>query len=189
MFEETDIPEIFHSFDSKLPFERCIDCDAYLLDGHVDYFIEKAVKKYIGFEASDVIFEYAICMPCAMQLHEKMSTESRQNLEMFMMQNMRHDSRSKLLEDHPDEPEIWLSECLVTGLKQNDILEYQIFAHCRGDKLLTPAMPYMISGEALDRMSELLSDKTLDEMDGFIGKHFGPPGEFEINPSRRVILV
>ena len=189
MFEEAEIPEIFYSFDSKSPFERCIDCDSYLLDGHVDYFIEKAVKKYAGFDVTDVIFEYAICMPCAMQLHERMSTESRQSIEMFMMQNMRHEARGVMVENNPDQSESSLEECLITGLNKSDVEEFQIFAHCRGEKLLVPAMPYMISGKALDQMTELLSDKTLDEMDGFIGKHFGPPGDFEVNPTRRVILV
>jgi hypothetical protein len=182
------IPKIFHSFDG-IPFERCIECDSFLLDGHIDYFIEKAMKSYDGFNASDVIFEYAICTPCAMEFHSRMSEESIGNITEFMQSRTRFAERQEVIKQHPDDPVSWMNMCMITGEQRINCTEYQVFAHCRGDKLIVPTMPYMISGTALDQMSELLSNKTLDEMDGFIGKHFGPPGEFESSPTRKVILI
>ena len=60
-----DIPSEFYSFSSGVLFDRCIDCDKYLLEKDTEYFIEKAIRQYDGYKARDVIFEYAICFQCA----------------------------------------------------------------------------------------------------------------------------
>ena len=184
--ESSNIPAIFYSYDSKELFEHCIECDRYLLDGPTEYFIEKAFRQYQGFSATDVIFEYAICSECAISLHNQMSEESRNRINDFMMEHLRHNSFAM---DSEKSPEEMLRHCIITGKPIEEAREYQIMAHCFLNRLLAPMMPYMICDEALDQLAELLSNPTLDIMDDFRGRHFGPPGEFEINPTRRVILV
>ena len=80
-------------------------------------------------------------------------------------------------QDAPSADE-WLSNCLVKQTPITDSSEYQIFAHCRGDQLLFTHLPYAISGEAMMELSNLISEKTREELDGFIDQHFGGPPEF-----------
>lgn len=189
-FKQIDIPEEFHSFDSKSKFERCIECDKYLLEDDVDYFIEKAIKKYDGFSAQDVIFEYAICLTCAEHMRTKMSTESLQKLESYFMQNMDVFKRMDLLETENIGTNAWYEECIISGKKMEMINEYQLFAQCRGDKMILGHMPYMVSGEILEKVAELLSPETKDELDNFSKRHFGPPPELkEPLPYQRVLIV
>ena len=188
--EQLLIPSVFYSFDTKRQFERCIECDRYLLDGSTEYFIEKAIKNYDGFTATDVIFEYALCLPCAERLRQKMSKESFRKLESYFAQNIDFNKRMSLMQNHPYEPEFWLNECMISGKKRGELKEYQLFAHCKGNHLVMSQMPYVISGETLEALSDLLSDETLDELDDFSRRHFGPPPELQEDlPIRRVVMI
>ena len=185
-----DIPEEFHCFSTGTLFERCIDCDKFLLEKGTEYFIEKAIKKYEGYRAQDIIFEYAICIHCAERVRREMSKESLQKVEEFFMRQVDMSRRMEMILDNPQNPQAWISQCLVMETHANDLEELQLYAHCKGDKLELGQMPYMISGAALEEIQHLLSSQTLDELNGFMGKHFGPaPDLMEPLPSRRVILV
>ena len=188
--KKVEIPTEFYSFSSKSRFEHCIECDKFLLDDEVDYFIEKAIKKYEGFSAHDVIFEYAICLECAEKMRKSMSKESLETLENYFLQNINPFKRLDLIESNSEETTDWFNECLVSGKKLNEINEYQLFAQCKGSQLILGQMPYMISGEILEKVSELLSKETKDELDNFSRRHFGPPPELEEQlPFRRVLIV
>ena len=168
-----DIPIEFYSFDSKSKFKNCIECDKELLEDGADYFIEKAVKKYEGFSAHDVIFEYAICLTCAERMRQAMSKESMKNLQNYFIQNVNVSKRIELMNSGSNESNDYLAECMITGKNREGMNEYQIFAQCRGDKMVIGQMPYLISGEALEEVSSLLSNETLDELDDFSKRHFG----------------
>ncbi|MEQ8574173.1 MAG: hypothetical protein RIB63_08930, partial [Fulvivirga sp.] len=177
-------------FSTGAPFERCIECDKNLQEGEQEYFIEKAIKQYEGFSAHDVIFEYAICLACAERMRKSMSVESMKSIELYFSQNLDFGRRIKLIQDNIDNPIAWMDECLLKGTQKNTINEYQIYAHCKGNHLDTSQMPYMVSGAALEEISSLLSNETLDELDGFSQKHFGPPPGLEnTTPVRRVVLI
>ncbi len=185
------IPKSFHNFDTGQLFERCIDCDTFLLDGQTEYFVEKAIKSYKNFTATDVIFEYAICMRCAEGMRKKMSKESMQSIQQYFSENVNFIDRMQIMQAHPDNPEAWMQQCLVKGTQANQLEEYQIYAHCKGKQLVTAQMPYLISSHALDEIAHLLSNETLDELDGFMDQHFGPPPELmePLPGRRRVVLV
>jgi len=190
-FENSNaIPKAFHNFETGSPFERCIDCNTYLLDGKVEYFVEKAIKSYKDYTATDVIFEYAICMNCAERMRKQMSVESMQSIQKYFSENVNFIDRMQLMQAHPDNPEAWMQQCLVKGTQANQLEEYQIYAHCKGKQLVTAQMPYLISSQALDEITHLLSNETLDELDGFMDQHFGPPPELmEPLPGRRRIVL
>lgn len=182
------IPKEFHSFEKEGLFTNCIECNRDLLDGSCDYVIEKAIRNYKGYKAEDVIFDYAICMKCALDVQQSLSRESLISIQQYMEQNMRVEERVKqmtyLKEDHTR----FVEECLVSSEPKNACDEYQIFAYCRGDKMNLDMPPYMISGKILNEISELLSNETRDELNGFFNKHFSPaPGMFEPDP--RLILI
>jgi hypothetical protein len=181
------IPAEFHSFSTKSPFARCIECECDLTD--MDYLIEKAIKKYPGFTAYDVVFEYAICITCAIKMRNSMSEASMKSLSEYMEKNINHQQREKMEQFFPDRMDKFTEQCLVSGIRKNDTDEYQIFAHCRGNQLMPDAMPYMISGKIMEEMQSVLSKETLGEMDDFLGRHFGPPALEKDLPYRRTILV
>ncbi|WP_421891997.1 hypothetical protein [Marinoscillum sp.] len=179
-----NIPSSFYSFKEEGPFQHCVECDRFLLDESCDYVIEKAVRNYPGFKASDVIFDYAICMDCAMEVQKGLSTESMTKIQEFMQEHLQQKMRTKesaSLESYTD-------HCLVSNRAVSECEEFQIFAYCRGSKVNLQMPPYMISGQVLDEISELLSPETRDELDGFFNKHFAPdPGLMEPNP--RLVLI
>lgn len=188
---QIEIPKIFHNYSTGSNFERCIECDIYLLDGKVEYFIEKAIKSYQDFTATDVIFEYAICTGCAEKMRKRMSSESMASIQRYFSENVDFVRRMQLMQASPNNPESWMSECLVKNTNANQLEEYQIYAHCRGNHLVTTQMPYLVSSAALDEIAHLLSNETLDELDGFMNQHFGPPPELmePLPGRRRVVLV
>ena len=83
----SDIPSVFRSTDTKKPFERCIQCNKYLLELDSEYLIEKAIKQYQGFEAKEVIFEYAVCMDCAEKMRQSLSAESQMGHHALFFQS------------------------------------------------------------------------------------------------------
>ena len=179
-----NIPSSFYSFKEEGPFQHCVECDRFLLDESCDYVIEKAVRNYPGFKASDVIFDYAICMDCAIEVQKGLSTESMTKIQEFMQEHLQQKMRTResaSLESYTD-------HCLVSNRAVSECEEFQIFAYCRGSKVNLQMPPYMISGQVLDEISELLSPETRDELDGFFNKHFAPdPGLMEPNP--RLVLI
>lgn len=173
-----DIPAIFKHHTTGQYFERCIACEAYLLEPGRSYFIEKAIRTYPGFQATDVIFEYAMCTGCADRMRKEVSMESLLKMHLYFTEKVNLKSRFENLSQN-ENPEAWLSHCIVTGKPITQLEEYQIYAHCEGKSFLFSGMPYMISGEALHEMADLLSEKTRGEIDRFIEENFGLPPELK----------
>ncbi len=183
---EHDIPKEFYSFESNKPFENCIECERYLLEEGTEYIIEKALKSYEGFSAKDTVFDYAICMDCADSMRKKISKESWESMMKYFQENMDMQSRLEMQHNLPSEN---LKSCMVKKTNIDDCREYQIYAHCRGSKLNMDNPPYMISGEVMDELLHLLSEKTIDEMNGFMNKHFSPdPSLMEPTPPRLILM-
>lgn len=184
--QENDIPKEFYSFETNAPFERCIECEKYLLDDETEYIIEKAVKNYEGYSAKDTVFDYAICMDCAERMRKEISQESWKSMMQYFQENMDVQRR---LEMQFQKPEEGLKNCMIKKTGVDDCREYQIYAHCKGSKVNMENPPYMISGEVMEELLPLLSDKTIDEMNGFLNKHFSPdPSLIEPVPPRLVLL-
>ena len=93
--EWTEIPRLFYSDQTGLPFERCIHCDTYLLEKGKNYFIEKAIKQYPEYETQDTIFEYAICINCMKELQKGFSEESTRNVQQYMEENADFEKRRR----------------------------------------------------------------------------------------------
>lgn len=182
----TPIPSNFHSFSSNGPFTRCLDCDKELVESGSQYVIERAIKNYQNFEAQDVVFEYAICMNCAMKMRAELSKESLAKVEDFFQTNIVGALQS--LHNSPESE--WLQTCIVTGKPLKECAEYQIYAYCTGSFLFPQFTPYAISGEVLDQISGLLSDKTIDELDRFIDENMGIPPELkELFKEKKPMLI
>ncbi len=172
-----EIPEVLNSYATGEPFANCIDCERYLLDEDVTYFIEKAIRQYQkeGYKAKDVLFEYAICMQCANQIKEKMSAKSREAMEGYMMKN------SSTAQYNSE-----TLTCIIKGKAVDQYGEYQVFSVCQGQHMITPS-PMAIGADALAELEKLISTETKDELNRLMGDFFTPPPELEeLLPSHRI---
>lgn len=183
-----EISRHFYSAATGSLFTTCLNCDHNLLESHKPYIIEKAIKKYPKFNTDDTIFEYAICLECMMKMREHYSTESMQKLNHYFEQNF----QPRNLPDTSGEPSIndLLSSCVIKGTPAEQLTEYQIAGYCIGDKMEIGEMPFMIGGPALEEMMQLMSSKTLGEMDDFVGRHLGiPPDLRKLLPEDKILIL
>ncbi|MCH8904957.1 MAG: hypothetical protein IIA45_13705 [Bacteroidetes bacterium] len=179
----TVIPKIFQSFVDEKPFDTCITCEKYLLDEGTEYIIEKSITEH------DVIFDYAICIDCAARMRETMSVQSLETVDRYFMQHLDFSQRLLYTDDDPNVDD-WLESCILKGTARDDIHDYQIYAHCNGPNLKASERPYMISGIAIEEISELISAQTRDEIDDFIDEHFGIPPELkQIIKDKEIVLI
>ena len=181
MFRKTAIPEDFFAFHSQKPFTNCIECATDLLSLATPYFVEKAFRKYPGYTAHDVVYEFAMCLSCANSMRNELSKKSLKAMESFMQSSM----QKREVEPVED----GLQNCLVTQKPIKDEEEYIIYGVFQGNEMMVADFPYAIGKDAMDELSGLLSNETLDFMNDFSGKHFtGPPEVNEILGPRRPVL-
>jgi hypothetical protein len=173
--EYIKIPKQFYSTATDLPFTNCISCDKYLLQPNSPYVIEKAVKQYPDYNTTDVIFEYAMCMDCYQNIHNTMSLESKSNIEKYFNEHVDlNNRRTNLLKSGELSTLAWTSSCIIKGTHISELTEYQIACQCDGEYLLFTNMPFLIGNTAMNEMMDLLSNKTIGEINGFKDKFFSP---------------
>ena len=169
-----EIPPIFYNSETGAPFERCLVCDEYLLSD-ADYIIEKAFVYYPSTGTTDLIWEFAICMDCMDKVMNEYSKESHQAMNEYFMDNMNLARQYSLAGNHNFDPDEWIKECIITGKSQEDCHQFQLCLQCTGELAVFDRTPFMISDEAMDTVTQLLSNPTMDAMNKFRDKHFPPP--------------
>lgn len=180
------IPKEFYNSETKKPFEACLMCHKPLAGGQ--YLIEKAIKNYPSLGTTEIIFEYAMCIPCASKMHLELSSESRSRIENYMAEHLGNKRKQDIPRDQKDIGSS-LTRCLVKETELSQSSEYSIYALCNGSEMVVSELPYALSGEVQDEIMQLLSAKSLDIMDDFIGNHFtGPPEVKEILRRRPVFI-
>lgn len=189
-----EIPSLFFDSISGKPFQTCQVCQKQLLDTDSNYIIEKVFRKNIANGKIEAFFEYAICFDCALKLTQSYSKESKENLEKYFKENVQDNLAQQAPVNLESERDIQehLSKCSITGKSVTDLEEYQIVGQFNGSYINPNMAPFMIGSGAMDSVSDLLSDKTLDEIDDFTGKYLTGPPEFRDffkSPKRRPILV
>ena len=176
-YATVDIPETFYNDLTSSPHEHCLICNRNLLEPGVMYTIEKAIRRHSEFDLTDTITEAAVCMDCMMDMQEYISDESRQHL-MEHYQKLEPMQRARrLLDKEGYDLDNWIGECAFTGKDLFDCSEYQISAVFSGNQMLLHFMPMMVSDVAAKDMAEKLSKETKDNLDRFMGEHFGLPPE------------
>lgn len=182
-YQNNSIPEEFYSFNTGQPFCECSDCGKDLLEPGVVYVIEKAIRQYAGYTAKDVIFEVAICLECVERIKDEISAESMRNMMKFYEEMMMNGAQV--------EPGDSLTKCAATGTPRKELTNYQINALCNGTELSPLQPPYLISGEVLDEMNDILSDATRDFLDDYQQKFIGPSPEWITDdvPGGRFVLI
>lgn len=185
------MPEVFYSYATGKPFERCICCDTYLLKDGTQYIIEKGIIQYRDARVSDVAFEYAMCLPCVEKMRQRLSSESLARLNAYFQERAAcAQSRMSLLQSGNRNVADWLEYCLISQMPASEAAEYQVFALCDGPDMLFGETPYMLSGVIMDELQELLSAKTREVLDDFIDQYFGlPPSWKELLKDRSLFML
>jgi len=152
--------------------------------------VEKSFRQIPEMNLRESIFEYALCHSCSAMMNASLSTESRERIDAYFQENTDLYGRSKkLLSAKTLRLKPWVEKCIVKGTPILKSREYQLVAECNGKNLIFTVMPFAISLEAIDEITGLLSDKSLGEIDNFMGKYFtGPPEVSEILKRRLVII-
>jgi len=186
-----EIPKVFYESISGKPFDKCQVCQKNLLVPGEQYIIEKAFRKNPVNNKVEPVFEFAICVDCAKALFDRFSEESKANINRFFMENNR---MIGLLSNRPqvNRVEDYLSRCSVLGTPVHQLDEYQIYGQFQGNLLKLDFPPYMISSPVMDEVQDLLSNKTIDELDDFTGEYLTGPPEFRDffkAPKRRPVFI
>lgn len=165
-------------------------CEKELIASNSDYLIEKSFKRYPTYQTQEVLFDYAICMDCAMKLKGEISTSSSQKMEAYFEERYDIEERGLMLEEKDLYSVGDLYErCALKNKQQKECTEYQIIAQCAGDKMVVNLFPQMICDDAMNEIADLLSEETLGFFDDFTNKYFGIPPELESKSSRKLIFI
>jgi hypothetical protein len=184
-----DIPKLFHSYGTGEKFTNCLVCKRDLLMPDVHYSIEKAIRNYPETHTQDVIFEYAMCFECIEKLKDELSEESKKNITEYFDTHVNLNQRYEETQKYGEDFNEFISKCIVTGESIYKLNEYVLEAHCVGNKMALSFMPYMVSDSAMDEIANLLSNKTIEFLDGFMKDNFDYPPEFKDIFTRRLVLL
>ena len=196
MIYTIDIPPAFRQDPTQSLHTRCVMCEKELIESNSPYLIEKSYVKPLGMAVYETLFEYAICMDCAVQMRAQMSRESLQRMDSFMAEGLAHDHR-QLPDDFEEAAMVdqWLQHCALSGQPIEALTEYQMIAVCQGDQMMVSPdeahqrMPIVIGGPAIAELTELLSPETREEMDRFRDLLGGVPPEWEALLQGRPVVV
>lgn len=163
------IPEELFSFYEDRPFKICTRCGEGLADFSEGYRVSKVYR------GEEVIFEYALCLPCLRNMFEESSEESKEALMKFQMERFRFVSG--------------FDECALCDNTRDALptMEYGLVGICVGDGL---AESNLICGGCMEAMSECVSEETRKGWDRFVEDNFpGVPADFEPMPVRGPVTV
>lgn len=176
------IDPIFYNSETNEPFEQCMVCQCSLHSPEQEYFVERIMRRVPDLAVTECLFEYAVCSACAESMRGELSESSRNSIEQHFKQRLAQRGE-ELMEQRGS-----LQHCLLTGRPIEDSTEFSFHAHCRGGFMVQSIFPYAISDVAMDEVSELLSQATIDFLDDFKGKYFtGPPELADLLNPRRII--
>lgn len=184
------IPKLFYNDLTGAPMDHCISCEQNLLDTNIPYFIEKALKLNQGYKMYSTLFEYAMCLPCMESHKGKISKQSMAAINEYFMTKADFERRHYLVQEELFEDiDLWVNHCLVKDTDVKQMSECQLYAMCVNDRMIMGEHPYMVSGEALDEVIDLLSDETLGEFNKLTDELIGP-SEFQdlLKGGPRVLL-
>lgn len=184
-----EVSKEFYSDKNNAPFTHCNLCNKELIESDSEYMIEKAFSKSLITGKTEVVFELAYCFDCMDGVKSEISKESMNNLINFFMTKSNIEKRnSELIKYELFETPIWINNCIIENVNIEDASEYQIASLCKGNKMFFNHTPYMISGEALEKITELLSKETLNILNGVRDKLIDLPDEVKNTTRTRPVF-
>jgi hypothetical protein len=142
------IPRELHSAHDEGPFQKCSDCGASLQGSGAGHLIGKSWRD------GEVVFEFALCIPCAESLFQQYSDESKQNLTAYFVP----------LEGVKPGGLVSCYRCGASGDALSE--EKSLEAVALGDQLVEE--PVLVCGPCTDGAEKVLSKKTKEAFDDFV---------------------
>jgi len=174
------IPESFYSVETGGPISTCLACNTSLLDDSTEYLLERGVRQYDAYEVEETVFEYALCTGCHATMRASFSDASMHRCQAYLSEHINLAERTgRLLGAESPDPDDWTRQCIVHDTPREELDEYQVMAHCRGDEMLLTHLPLVMGGPAMDELAQCLSDETINELGGFRDEHLGLPPELK----------
>lgn len=174
-----DIPDELLDDQSGTPFSNCRMCALDLHDPVVPYMVEKVVRKNLVLGIQEELFAYAICLGCVSEMKSSISDESMKVIQQFIAGNQHVQKRMERVFWGEDlSLETLLGHCMLSAKPVSESVEYQMAALCEGKELILGMWPYVIDSEMIVKLTSLLSEETLGNMDAFYGQNFGLPPEW-----------
>ena len=120
-----------------------------------------------------------------------MSKESIQNLQQYYMQIMAEKGNKPIMIDVGNfNLNDWISTCFFKGDRIEDLSEFQLVAQFNGNEMVLNIPPMVVGEWAMEEMANLLSDETIDEIDGFRKQFLGPdPAIEELFSGKKLLLI
>ena len=174
----------FHSLELDGPFQHCMICNAVLADDEVEYLVERI------FRGTEPIVEYAMCTVCQQEMCSELSEESQEQIRQ-VFERVDYEARIDRLRESLGEDSVapWLDRCILTGKRREECRGYQIIGQFRGAQMCLSITPFMLSDQAVEEIMKVISKKTRDRLEGFMGDHFGMPPEFCEHPDFFPVLI
>ena len=166
------IPNHFYSDETGKPFTNCVMCEIDLYANKIPYAIEKAMKRMDDGRVV-TLFEMAICMNCGQQMHERLSTHSKQVMEDYFMKIELPQKRMKSAQNE-EWKSTWDSQCLVSGKPIQQFSEFNLMGNFIGGNVIKKLPPMSISAEVLETIQDKLSPESKEELDDFRNTYLGP---------------
>lgn len=156
------------------PFTNCIRCAVPLAELVSPWLVN---KDYAGGEC---VMEYAICQGCRDEVAERFSEESREGVRKFLETEVDWEARVAGFMMESDVAQRF-ARCIACGTEREKTQRFAISALFAADgHLVTGALPLMICGGCVGRMTAGLSDESRQVWRDFIASHFwGPDDEFD----------
>lgn len=148
------------------PFDKCSVCENTL--GDEIYFVEKAYRRNTESQKHFVLFEYAMCSKCRMNMMNQISDESKKNIENLIKSLGDRHSVTNLIQ-HNNPP----NSCTFTGKPLSEMNEYhsiQVFRNQRPE-----FDPMHFGSSIMEAYAEVLSEKTKDFFDDFYDQFIDIP--------------
>jgi hypothetical protein len=115
-----------------------------------------------------------MCFDCLEKTRNSFSKDSRERLDRYFGERVDFEKRlSELMEKCGMSTGRWLSRCLVKGTPKAKCSEYQIYGMFIDRDIVFTGFPYMLSGEVLDEVLDLLSAETSGVLDDLTSKLLG----------------
>lgn len=157
-----EIPEQFYASQTQQPFTECSCCGNSF--GNKHYFIEKAFQKTHDLSQHEMVFEYAICERCKMDMMQSISKESFQNIQNFVKE-MGGVPKMKSAKSYEIDLDYMLHHCAMTGESIENLNEYHLVGIFRDGKLVQ--LPMLYGPTFIMQYAEILSEETKEFFDDF----------------------
>lgn len=178
-FLSDSIPKFFYEFETEEPFKHCSLCNKEL--GESDkYAVEKVMKQNKHLNKAEIVYEYAMCWDCAAGMGDEISEESKDSI-VNLYQEHSENVMMKLDYLHRTEKyniESWMERCTFTGKETRLCGEYSVSGIIENNQLLFEHSPVVVSDDFMEKMQDVLSEKTKEFLDGLKDELIDSPSEF-----------